>query len=127
MRVHGIGVDMVRISRVEASLLRFGVRFAERILSAAELSSFHQTSRKAALLSKHFAAKEALVKALGTGFTHGVSWRHIEVHRDPLGKPYLVCRERALELLRARAVAELHLSLCDEDAYALAFVVLLKE
>lgn len=127
MRVYGIGVDMVRIPRVEASLLRFGARFAERILSAAELASFHRTSRKAALLSKHFAAKEALVKALGTGFTQGVSWRHIEVHHDRLGKPFLVCKERALELLRARAVVEFHLSLCDEDAYALAFVVLIKE
>jgi holo-[acyl-carrier protein] synthase len=117
---------MVRISRVEAALTRFGDRFARRILTPTEFARFRRSRRQADLLAKHFAAKEALVKALGTGFRDGVSWRHIEVKHDPLGKPYLECSGRVLEKLEESGVAAAQVSLCDEDEYALAFVTLEK-
>ena len=122
--LYGIGVDMVRISRIEAALSRYGDRFAQRILTPIELERFRLSRRQPELLAKHFAAKEALVKALGTGFRDGVSWRHIEVRHNPLGKPYLEFYGRVLEKLEQLEVVAAELSLCDEDEYALAFVTL---
>ena len=124
--IYGIGVDLVRISRMAAALSRFGERFAERILSDSELQRFLQARRRADFLAKHFAAKEALAKALGTGFRDGLGWRQIEVHNDPLGKPYLVCTGRAKQMLDTQDIGASYLSLSDEGLYALACVVLLK-
>ncbi|MGF1613750.1 MAG: holo-ACP synthase [Gammaproteobacteria bacterium] len=123
--IYGIGVDMVHIPRIAAALSRFGERFAQRVLSDAELQACWQTSRTADFLAKHFAAKEAWVKALGTGFRGGLSWREIEIRNDPLGKPYLTCVGRAQEMLAERSIGESYLSLSDEGQFAIAFVVLL--
>ena len=124
--IYGIGVDIVRISRIEAALERVGDRFARQILSENELQKFAESSRQASLVAKHFAAKEAYVKALGTGIRDGLSWREIEVRHDPLGRPYLHISGRANEMQTERAVGDIHLSLSDEDEYALAFVTLLR-
>lgn len=124
--IHGVGIDLVRTARIEAVLARFGERFARRILTEAEYRRFAHTRRPADFLAKHFAAKEAFVKALGTGFRQGVSWREIEVHNDPLGKPYLEFAGRVRELMESYRAGECHLSLCDEGEYAAASVTLLK-
>ena len=124
--IYGVGVDMVRISRIAAALDRFGARFAQRILTPLEFERFRHSRRQADLLAKHFAAKEALVKALGTGFRDGVSWRQIEVQHDPRGKPFLVFFGRVLERLEQSHVVAAQVSLCDEDEYAVAFVTLEK-
>jgi len=122
--IYGIGVDLVRISRIEAALERHGSRFAERILSDHELEAYGATRRKANFTAKHFAAKEALLKALGTGLRMGIHWGHMEVRNDTLGKPYLVCRERVQDLFDERGISASFLSLSDEDEYAAAFVTL---
>ena len=122
--VHGIGVDLVRISRIEAALERFGERFARRILTQAELREYARRPRRADFLAKHFAAKEALVKALGTGIRMGIQWHDAEVRRDALGKPYFVCSGRVSELFSEQSVGASHLSISDEDGFAMAFVVL---
>ena len=123
--IYGIGVDLVRVPRIATALARFGERFAQRILSDAELQACRQTQRRADFVAKHFAAKEAWVKALGTGFRGGLSWREIEVLNDSLGKPYIVCVGRAREMLLERGIGSSYLSLSDEEPFAIAFVVLL--
>jgi holo-[acyl-carrier protein] synthase len=125
--IHGVGIDLVRIARIEAALGRFGERFAERILTRLEYASFQRTRRRADFLAKHFAAKEAFAKALGTGFRQGVSWRQIEVRNDPRGRPYLTFGERVREVMERFDAGDCHLSLCDEDEYAAATVTLLKK
>ena len=122
--IFGVGVDLVRISRIEAAIGRHGQRFAERILCDGELEGFADSRRKAAFLAKHFAAKEALLKALGTGLRMGIQWSHMEVRNDELGKPFLVCRGRVQELFDERGITASHLSISDEDEYAAAFVTL---
>ncbi len=122
--IYGIGVDLVRISRIEAAIERHGPRFAARILSDYELEAYEASRRKANFTAKHFAAKEALLKALGTGLRMGIHWGHMEVRNDTLGKPYLVCRERIQELFDERGISDSFLSLSDEDEYAAAFVTL---
>ncbi|MCU0936313.1 MAG: holo-ACP synthase [Gammaproteobacteria bacterium] len=120
----GVGVDVVRVSRVQAAVDRFGVRFARRILTGEEIGDLPGPRRAAQFLAKRFAAKEALVKALGTGFRYGVGPRDIGVRHDPLGRPFLVFSPLAQGLLDARGVAESHLSLADEEDLAVAFVTL---
>jgi holo-[acyl-carrier protein] synthase len=122
--IFGIGVDLVRISRIEAAIGRHGDRFAERILSGLELADYAGSRRKAAFLAKHFAAKEALLKALGTGLRMGIQWSHMEVRNDTLGKPFLVCGGRVQELFDERGITASFLSISDEDEYAAAFVTL---
>ena len=122
--IYGIGIDLVRISRISNAIDRHGSRFAERILSAFELEEYGLSRHKARFAAKHFAAKEALLKALGTGLRMGIQWRHMEVHNDALGKPFLQCSGRVEELFAERAIAKSFLSITDEDEYAAAFVTL---
>lgn len=124
--IFGIGVDVVRISRMETALGRHGRRFAERILSDYELEGFAGSRRQAAFLAKHFAAKEALLKALGTGLRMGIQWSDMEVHNDTLGKPFLICGGRVQALFDERGVGASFLSIADEDEYAVAFVTLVR-
>lgn len=122
----GIGTDIVRIARMEASLTRHGDRFAERLLAPEEFAEFQKASRPAAFLAKRFAAKEAVAKAMGTGFRDGLSLRHIAVAHEPKGRPYLVFTGRAAEMLDELGAGDCHLSLADEQDMAIAFVTLLK-
>ena len=120
----GIGTDIVRVARMRANLDRHGERFARRILAPAELEEFLSHKRQAHFLAKRFAAKEALVKALGTGFRDGVKLPDIRVDHDGLGKPGLKYDGKTAQLLRQLGVALSHISLADEDDYAVAFVIL---
>ncbi len=122
--IFGIGTDIVRVGRMRDDLERFGARFAERILTAGELQEFHQNANKANFLARRFAAKEAAVKALGTGFSDGVQLHDIEVTHDKHGKPMLVFHGRAGELLREKNIEIAHISLADEQDHAVAFVTL---
>ena len=122
--IYGVGVDMVKVSRIRAGLERFGDRFARRILSDSELQEFQRAGRRADFLAKRFAAKEAVAKALGRGFRDGLTLRQISVVHDALGKPELRYTGRASELLRENRIGQSHLSISDEEDYALAFVAL---
>ena len=122
--IHGIGTDLVRVARMQDVLQRFGDRFADRILTAEEQQDYRRTRRKAHFLARRFAAKEALLKALGTGLRDGMRWRDIAVVHDRLGRPCLDCDGRVGQALRDRDIGRSHLSLSDEDEYAIACVVL---
>jgi len=125
--IHGIGTDIVHIQRIADNLSRYGDRFAQRILTDSEMQAYRHTGRPAHFLAKRFAAKEALAKALGTGIRDGLSLRDISVENDVLGKPSLVFSQRAQQKLTDRGVATAHLSLADEQHYAIAFVTLERE
>lgn len=123
--IFGIGTDLVRISRMQDNLHRYGEKFAARILTDDELQAFRSAFRPAPFLAKRFAAKEAAAKALGTGFSAGLSLRHIGVTHDEYGKPLLQFYGKGDELCRANGIGGSFLSITDEDDYALAFVTLL--
>ena len=125
--VYGIGIDLVRIVRMDRAIERHGDRFAQRILADDERGAYAKSQRRAAFLAKHFAAKEALLKALGTGLRDGMTWHEMAVHRDHLGKPWIACSGRVRERLEQAGVRGCHLSLTDEGDYAAAFVTLTTE
>lgn len=120
-----IGTDICSLTRIEAAWRRFGDRFVERVLSAPEQRVFYDLAipNRAAYLCKRFAAKEALVKALGTGISRGISWQHIEVRRRAGEAPQIFLSGEAKARVDAMGVERIHLSLSDEKDFALAFVV----
>lgn len=120
----GIGTDIVKVARMQANLERHGERFARRILAPSELEEFFADKRPAHFLAKRFAAKEALVKALGTGFRDGVKLSDIRVDHDGLGKPGLRYDGKTARLVSQMGVTLSHISLADEYDYAVAFVIL---
>lgn len=122
--IHGVGTDIVHVARLEASIARYGERFAQRILAESELETFRRHNQPAHFLAKRYAAKEAASKALGTGFRDGLSLRHIVVTNAAHGRPALEFVKKAQELVEAYQIIASHLSLSDERDYAVAFVVM---
>lgn len=123
--IYGVGTDIVRVARMQDSLQSHGDKFARRILSENELNDFSSTKSQAHFLAKRFAAKEATAKAMGIGFSRGMSLTHIGVGHDANGKPVLEFSARAEELCDELGIGEAYISIADEDDHAVAFVTLL--
>lgn len=119
----GIGTDLVEVARMQALWLRHGVRALSHLLAEEERAECLASRDVARFLARRFAAKEALAKALGTGLRAPVLLPAIAVRHDELGKPQF-CFTEPLAVLIAQRAKTIHLSLSDERAYALAFVVL---
>lgn len=119
-----IGIDIVEISRIEAIFIRQGERFRRRVFTDAETDYCESVSARFASYAARFAAKEAAMKALGTGWTDGVAFREIEVIRSEKGAPSLVLTGRALDRLRELGADKVHLSLSHSGDMAIAQVVL---
>ncbi len=122
--IYGIGTDIVHVSRMKKNLEKYGDKFAKRILTDSEFSEFENKNDQAAFLAKRFAAKEATVKAMGTGFSQGLSLHHIGVTHDEIGKPILEFLGAAELFIQKQQIKQSHLSLADERDYAVAFVTL---
>ncbi len=122
--IYGIGTDIVEVARIEQSLARFGDAFAKRILTETEYLEYELSQVKARFLAKRFAAKEAFGKALGTGLRAPVSMQQIGVGHNDLGKPVLVLGEELQRWVDERGIRFMHVSISDEKALAVAFVIL---
>ena len=124
----GIGSDLCDIPRIQRSLDRFGERFTQRIFTDGERAKSERRANRAASYARRFAAKEACAKALGTGMTHGVFWRDLEVVNLPGGRPTMRLSGGALQRLAHLAPpgheAVVHVSLTDDPPLAQAFVVI---
>ena len=121
--IRGIGTDLVQVGRIEAVLARQGERFARRILTPDEFARFAEHGQPGRFLAKRFAAKEAILKALGTGLAAGMSWQHLQIDRDPAGAPLVRLTGTAATHLAAGGGGRMLLSLSDEREQALAFAV----
>ncbi|MBF0136101.1 MAG: holo-ACP synthase [Magnetococcus sp. DMHC-1] len=122
----GIGSDLVRIQRIRTAMERFGERFLQRIYSPQELAFCQVRQDPAPCLAKRFAAKEAFVKALGSGFRDGIWFRDVEVVNDAFGRPCLAIHGPAATRMTRIGITHIHLSISDESGFALAFVVVEK-
>jgi holo-[acyl-carrier protein] synthase len=123
----GIGSDLCDIRRIERSLERFGERFTHRVFTEGERAKCDRRAARAPSYARRFAAKEACAKALGTGLSHGVFWRDMEVVNLPTGAPTLRltggAEARLRALLPAGHEARIHVTLTDEPPLAQAFVI----
>ncbi len=120
----GVGLDLVAVERVRALQERRGERFLRRVFTEAEASACLAKADPAPSLAARFAAKEAGMKALGTGWAQGVGWRDLEVLGEPGRPPTLALRGRAAEVAAGRGVGAVHLSLTHDGGVAAAVVIL---
>ncbi|MEE8235565.1 MAG: holo-ACP synthase [Gammaproteobacteria bacterium] len=122
--IFGVGTDVLEIRRVEAIYQRFGSRFAQRVLMPDELRLFNLSKRPVRFLAMHFAAKEAVVKALGTGFANGLWVRDTGIVADSLGKPEIIFSDRGKVVCQRLGVGKGYVSLSDEAGLIVAMAVL---
>lgn len=125
--IFGVGTDIVQSARVERVWSRFGEQFARRILLPREYALFERHARPVRFLAMRFAAKEAIVKAMGTGFANGMWVRDVGTVPDKLGQPQIIFSERGLRKCEELGIDGGHLSLTDEAGLVLAVAVLMKK
>jgi len=119
----GLGLDIAEIDRIEAAIKRHGAPFLERLFTPAETAYCESHKGKYERYAARFAAKEAAMKALGTGWSHGVRWRDIEVARQPSGKPTLRLAGVAADIAKRMGVKNISLTITHSGNLALAEVI----
>ena len=124
--IFGIGTDVLKLERVEQTWQRFGEHFARRLLLDEEHALFVKAKRPVRFLAMRFAAKEAIVKALGTGFANGIWIRDVGMMPNKLGQPQVIFSARGRALCRKLGVGEGHLTLSDEGGLVVAVAVLMR-
>ncbi len=127
MSLRGIGVDLVRISRMRVVIDRWQERFLRRVFTAQEIAYCRSRRDPVPHFAARFAAKEAGLKALGTGLTMGISWRELEVRRERGAAPRLVLSGRSREISLSRGGCRMLLALTHEGDYALAQAMLIDD
>lgn len=120
--IYGLGVDIIQIVRVARALERTPA-LATRILTPAEYQLFQQTRDPVRFLAKRFAAKEAVVKALGTGIGQGVGWQQMQIDKTPQGRPCVTLTGHAQQLAEQFQIRAWHLSYSDEKDYVVATAI----
>lgn len=121
--IYGVGTDMVEISRIAETWERFGERFARRILMDEEMRLFARSKQPVRFLAMRFAGKEAVVKAMGTGFAHGVWMRDVGITNNNWGRPLIIWSERGRRVCDRLGIGAGHVSLTDDGGFVLAFAV----
>ncbi len=120
----GTGVDIAEVARIKAAVERFGERFLKRVFTPAEVRYCMGKANAAERLAARFAAKEAGMKAIGTGLRHGVTWQDVEVLRMPGQRPVLKFSGKAAEFAARLGCKRTHLSLSHTADQAIAHVIL---
>ena len=120
----GTGIDIAEVDRIAQTIARFGGRFKERVFTADEIRYCESKANKAERYAARFAAKEAGMKALGTGWSRGVTWRDIEVQRLPGGRPTVVFHGKAGEIFAKLGGVRAHLSITHTKDSAMAYVII---
>ena len=120
----GTGIDLAEVPRIAAAISRFGDRFLHRIFTEGEIRYCESKANRMERYAARFAAKEAAMKALGTGWNHGVRWRDIEVKRQAGGRPTIAFYGKAAEISTKLGAVNVALSLSHTVDQAIAHVIL---
>ena len=120
----GLGTDLAEVPRIRQAIERFGNRFIDRIFTRREISYVERKANRFERYAARFAAKEAGMKAIGTGWRRGVTWRDFEVANLPSGKPTLRLSGKAAEHAAALGAKDISLSMTHTKEQAMAVVIL---
>ena len=120
----GMGIDIIEVTRIQASHERFGERFLNRVLLADEIAYCLSHKNPAPFIAARFAAKEAISKAFGTGIGAALGWRDMEIRRKKSGEPFVVLHGKGEKLFTARSAKQLLVSLSHTKDYAAVMAVL---
>jgi holo-[acyl-carrier protein] synthase len=124
--IFGVGIDVLRMDRIVALHRRYGDKFSNRILMSEEMNFFHAYRRPERFLAMRFAAKEAIVKAMGTGFANGMWLRDSGVIPNRFGRPEIIFSERGKRKCAELGIGDGHLTLSDEAGLVVAVAILMK-
>jgi holo-[acyl-carrier protein] synthase len=119
----GIGVDIVEVARMRRAVERYGGRFVDKVFTPAEAEYCRRAPHPEQRFATRFAAKEAALKALGTGWTQGVQFLDVEVCNDEFGAPSVMLTGKALQVSREIGVGRIHVSMTHHRDFAVAQVV----
>ena len=120
----GTGIDITEVPRIAESIERFGERFLHRIFTEEEIRYCESKANRIERYAARFAAKEAAMKALGTGWNFGIRWRDIEVFRSPGSRPSIRFHGKAAEVAKRLQMKNVALSLSHTPEHAIASVIL---
>ncbi len=120
----GVGIDLLEVARIERALERHGSRFERRVFTAAEIELCRGRADRLQALAARFAAKEACLKALGTGWSDGLAFGQVEIVRESSGRPALRLHGAAAERAARLGVTKTHVSLTHQPTAAAAIVIL---
>lgn len=122
--IKGIGIDLIDNFRIQVLHEKYGQVFAKKILSEAEMIEFKKSRSPVSYLAKHFASKEALSKALGTGlYRRGIFPSNLTVDHDDAGKPFFIKNDSLLEVLKSISASNIFLSISDTNSHSTAMVL----
>ena len=124
LMIVGTGIDIVNIERIEQVMARWGDLFLGRVFTEKEIFWCQRRARPSECFAVFFAAKEAFLKAIGTGLRNGIQWTDIEVEHEPSGKPRLSFRRKAKELLETNRIQRAFVTLSHDRPCAVAHVIL---
>jgi len=121
--IRGIGTDLIELDRVARLYFEYGDRLLHRLFTPEERSYFAAWADPVPRIAGRFAAKEAVMKALGTGWSDGVRWRDIEVARHPSGKPVVKLHGEARRIFSSLGASEIHCTITHSKDHAMAMVI----
>jgi len=121
--IKGIGIDTIELERVARVLEQYPERFLQKIYTESEREYFSRWSDPVPRVAGRFAVKEAVMKALGTGWSRGVRWRDIEVVRHPSGKPVVKLHGEARRIFASLGASEIHCTITHSRDHAMAMVI----
>ena len=124
LNIFGVGTDIVKNSRIKKLIKN--KKFINRIFTSSEIKNSKKINQKVSFFSKRFAAKEAFVKSLGTGFTHNINFKDINVSKKRSGKPHITLNNKLKNILKRKLKlkkVKIFLSLSDEREYSVAYVI----
>lgn len=124
--IFGIGTDILQVERIQKVYDRHGERFVTHLLMPEELALFRAKARAVRFLAMRFAAKEAIVKAMGTGFAHGIWLRDAGVVPNAWGRPEIIWSERGRDMCAKLGIGDCHITLSDEAGLVVAVAVMMK-
>jgi holo-[acyl-carrier protein] synthase len=124
--IYGVGTDLVELVRVQETYDRFGTHFVDRLLMGEERDLFEKNKWPVRFLAMRFAAKEATVKAMGTGFANGVWIRDVGIVNSPWGRPEIIWSERGQKRCAELGIGKGHVSLTDDAGLIMAFAVVMQ-
>jgi len=123
MPIVGHGIDIVSVVRIEESVVKHGERFLERCFTEGERAYADDRKRRFEHLAGRFAAKEAVLKAFGTGWRTGIAWTDVEVVLEPSGRPRIELHNRAAEIAKELGIETVHISISHTDELATASAI----
>ncbi len=121
--VVGLGVDIIQNNRIESIVKKWGNKFLYKVFTDYELAFIEKHNQKTQRYASNYAAKEAVAKALGTGFRNGIRFRNIELKRDNLGKPFIELAGTTKTFADDRGISKIHTTISHEKDYSVAVVI----